>query len=77
MNKLISILGSTGSIGITTLNVIDKKKNFFKPYIFTANKNYKIICNQIIKYKPDFFIVRNKIVLNKLKKKLGIIKQKF
>ena len=70
MNKLISILGSTGSIGITTLNVIDKKKNFFKPYIFTANKNYKIICNQIIKYKPDFFIVRNKIVLNKLKKNL-------
>ncbi len=29
MNKLISILGSTGSIGITTLNVIDKKKKFF------------------------------------------------
>ena len=41
MKKLLSILGSTGSIGLTTLKIIDKKKNFFKPYIFSANKNYK------------------------------------
>ena len=27
MFKKISILGSTGSIGLTTLNIIDKKKN--------------------------------------------------
>ena len=55
MKKLISILGSTGSIGLTTLKIIDKKKGLFKPYLFSANKNHKLICKQIKKYKPIFF----------------------
>ena len=38
MKKLISILGSTGSIGLSTLRIIDIKKKLFKPYIFSANK---------------------------------------
>ena len=50
MKKLISILGSTGSIGLTTLKIVDKKRNYFKPYIFSANKNFKLICKQILKY---------------------------
>ena len=41
MKKLISILGSTGSIGLSTLKIIDKKKNIFVPYLFSADKNYK------------------------------------
>ena len=59
MTKLFSILGSTGSIGLTTLKIINKKKNFFKPYIFSANKNYKEICKQIRLYKPKFFLINN------------------
>ena len=37
MKKLISILGSTGSVGLSTLEIIQKKNNF-KPYVFSANK---------------------------------------
>ena len=33
MVKLFSLLGSTGSIGITSLKIIDKKK-YFKAYFF-------------------------------------------
>ena len=62
MKKLLSILGSTGSIGLTTLKIIDKKKNFFKPYIFSANKNYNEICKQIKFYKPLYFLVSDKII---------------
>ena len=29
MKKTISILGSTGSIGLSTLNIINKKKKIF------------------------------------------------
>ena len=54
MKKLISILGSTGSIGLTTLKIIEKEKKF-KPYFFSANKNFKMISEQIKKYKPVFF----------------------
>ena len=38
MIKTISILGSTGSIGLTSLDIIEKKKKFFKVYLLSANK---------------------------------------
>ena len=69
MKKKISILGSTGSIGLSTLKIIDKKIKFFKINILTANKNYLLICDQIIKYKPKFFVILNKKVYEKVKKK--------
>ena len=55
MKKLISILGSTGSIGLTTLRILDLKKNYFIPYLFSSDKNYNLICKQINKYKPEIF----------------------
>ena len=74
MKKLISIFGSTGSIGLTTLNIIDKKKNYFKPYLFSANKNYNLICKQIIKYKPTYFLINSENVYKKVKKKFKFSK---
>ena len=46
MKKSIAILGSTGSIGQTTLNIINKKKNLFIIDTLVANKNYQKV-NQI------------------------------
>ena len=69
MKKNISILGSTGSIGLNTLKIIDKKKDFFKINILAANKNYKLICNQIYKYKPNFFFINDQKIFCKVKKK--------
>ena len=69
MKKLLSILGSTGSIGLTTLKIINQKKKLFKPYIFSANKNYKEICKQIILYKPSYFLINNELIYKKIKKK--------
>ena len=69
MKKLISILGSTGSVGLSTLEIISKKKNFFKPFIFSANKNYKLICNQINKFKPTYFVINDKKTFNQVSNK--------
>ena len=69
MKKTISILGSTGSIGTTTLKIISKKKSLFKVNILSANSNYKEICSQIKKFKPNVFIIFNKTILLKVKKK--------
>tara|TARA_B100001063_G_C16739578_1_gene543984 strand:- start:115 stop:1275 length:1161 start_codon:yes stop_codon:yes gene_type:complete len=69
MKKLISILGSTGSIGTTSLKIIDKKKNNFKPFLFSANKNYKLISYQIKKYQPNFFLIKDINIYQKIKKK--------
>ncbi len=69
MKKKISILGSTGSIGLTSLSIIEKMKNGFKINILLANKNYKNISNQIKKYKPKYFVIKDKKVFLKIKKK--------
>ena len=59
MKKNISILGSTGSIGLSTLKIIDKRKSYFKINILSANKNYNLICSQIKKYKPKVFVIND------------------
>ena len=38
MKQLISILGSTGSIGLSTLEIIDKKKIFLNLLFFQQIK---------------------------------------
>jgi 1-deoxy-D-xylulose-5-phosphate reductoisomerase len=69
MKKKIIILGSTGSIGLSTLNIVDKKKNYFDVFLLSSNKNFKLICKQIYKYKPKFFIINNYAIYKKIKKK--------
>jgi len=77
MKKYISILGSTGSIGLTTLDIINKKKNYFKINLLCAHKNYKLISKQIKNYKPNFFIITNQNIYKKIKKKFKTNKVKI
>jgi len=71
MKKNISILGSTGSIGLNVLNLINEKRSLFRINILAANKNYKLICDQIVKYKPKVFIVSDYKIFEKIKKKFN------
>ena len=50
--KKIGILGSTGSIGTQTLEVIDRHPELFKIDYLTANTNAELLCNQAKKYNP-------------------------
>tara|TARA_B100000427_G_C15489836_1_gene587012 strand:+ start:157 stop:1311 length:1155 start_codon:yes stop_codon:yes gene_type:complete len=69
MKKKIAILGSTGSIGTTSLNIIKMKKNLFDVQLLSANKNYQSICQQILKFKPRYFVVTNNNIFLKIKKR--------
>ena len=55
--KKIVIFGSTGSIGITLIDIIKKDKKNFKVELITANKNYKRLVKQV-----RFFDVKNVII---------------
>lgn len=66
MKKSISIIGSTGSIGLSTLKIIEKK-NIFKINLLSADKNLKLIVQQIKKYKPKYFVITNYPVYLKIK----------
>ena len=60
MKKKIAILGSTGSIGKSLLNIIKKNKKNFEITLLTANKNYKVLLKQV-----RDFNVKNVIIINK------------
>ncbi|MBE1616064.1 1-deoxy-D-xylulose-5-phosphate reductoisomerase, partial [Flavobacterium sp. SaA2.13] len=69
MKKKIAILGSTGSIGTTSLNIFKKNKNKFDIILLAANRNYSLICKQIKVFKPKYYIIRDELVFKKVKKK--------
>ena len=55
--KKISILGSTGSIGVNALNVIDNHPDDFNVIGLSGNKNGSLLAEQIKKYKPQYVAV--------------------
>ena len=77
MKKKIAILGSTGSIGKSTLGVINKDKNFFTIVLLTANNNYKKLIKQAKKFKAQNVIITNKAHYHKLKNGLKKTKTKI
>ncbi len=52
MKKRLSILGSTGSIGTQSLDVVDKRD--YQVVALTAHSNVDVIEAQIRKYKPEY-----------------------
>ena len=77
MKKKISILGATGSIGVSALSIIDKKKSFFNIVLLSSNKNLNLICKQIKKYKPKYYVINDLKIFNKVKKKFKKSKVKI
>tara|TARA_B100000989_G_scaffold294479_1_gene273680 strand:+ start:13117 stop:14271 length:1155 start_codon:yes stop_codon:yes gene_type:complete len=59
MKKRISILGSTGSIGKKTLEIIRKDKKNFKVVLLSTNKNIKLISKQIKEFRVKNVIISN------------------
>ena len=57
MKKKIVILGSTGSIGTQTIDVVASNPDKFELFGITAHSNYELLINQARKYKPNFVIV--------------------
>jgi 1-deoxy-D-xylulose-5-phosphate reductoisomerase len=70
MKKRIAILGSTGSIGTSTLEVIKKDKKNFNVIYLSANNNYKKLIKQAIEFKPKYVLIKNKKFYNLVKKSL-------
>ena len=73
--KNIAILGSTGSIGKQTLEIIKKDKKNFNIILLSTNSNIKEISKQIRIFKPKSIIITNKkkfIFFKKKNKKIKI-----
>lgn len=57
--KNIAILGSTGSIGTQTLQVIAANPDRFRVSVLTANNNVDLLVEQALKFQPDSVVIAN------------------
>ena len=69
MKKKIAILGSTGSIGKTLIEIIKKEKKNFEIVLLSADENYKQLLKQAKTYKVKNLIITNKNSFLKIKNK--------
>ena len=76
MKTKIAILGSTGSIGKTTVNIIKDDKKNFDVILLTTNTNYVEILKQVSILKPRNLVINNTKFYEKIKKKLRKKKNK-
>ncbi len=67
--KKLSVLGSTGSIGKNTLEVISCHPDKFKVVALAVKNNIQLLEEQIIKFKPDVVAVFDSVAAECIKKK--------
>jgi len=70
MKKKIAILGSTGSIGKTLLNILLKDKKNFEITLLSAHKSHKVLLKQAKKFNVKNLIITNKNSYEILKKEI-------
>ena len=68
MKKKIAILGSTGSIGKTLINIIKQDRKNFEIVLLSADGNYKELLKQAKYFKVKNLIITNKESFLKIKK---------
>jgi len=57
LTRRIAILGSTGSIGEQTLEVIRHNPEKFKPTVLTAQSNHQKLTEQALEFLPDYVVI--------------------
>jgi 1-deoxy-D-xylulose-5-phosphate reductoisomerase len=63
----LCILGSTGSIGENTLDVVARHPDLFKVKTLTANTQIEKLAKQCVQFKPEIVVVGNSELAKKLK----------
>ena len=70
MKKKIAILGSTGSIGKSTLEIVKKDRKNFDVVLLSANNNYKKLIQQAKEFNPKNILIKNEKHFLKVKNSL-------
>ena len=72
MKKNIAILGSTGSVGTQTLEVIGENPSLFKAFVLTAQNNAELLIQQALKFNPAYAIICNEKYYPRVKEALAL-----
>lgn len=71
--KALTLLGSTGSIGVSTLNVLSQHPDKYRVYALTANRSVEKMFEQCKQFTPDIAVMLDEQAAEKLAKKLQAI----
>ena len=55
--KNIGVLGSTGSIGTQTLDIITEYPDRFRASVLTARRQWHLLAEQALRFKPDLVVI--------------------
>ena len=58
--KRIAILGSTGSIGTQTLNVIRRHPDLFEAEVLVGGSNAELLIKQALEFQPNMVVIADK-----------------
>lgn len=67
---LITLLGSTGSIGISTLDVVRQNRDTFGIHALVAGRNFQELASQITEFRPFAAVVADETALQALREEL-------
>ena len=67
----IALLGSTGSIGVQTLDIVRENSNLFEITTLTAHKNWKILASQAVEFMPDSVVIADQSYYAELQEALA------
>lgn len=67
VTRNIAILGSTGSIGTQTLDIIDEYPQRFRPVVLTARRNVDLLAAQAAKFLPERVVIADESLYPRLK----------
>jgi 1-deoxy-D-xylulose-5-phosphate reductoisomerase len=68
----VTILGSTGTIGLQTLDVIARHSDRFQVFALGANSNVEVMLEQCLTFKPKFAVLLNEVAAKKLAEQLKL-----
>ena len=57
MKKIVTVLGSTGSIGVNTLDVMARHSDQFEVFALTGAKQHELMLSQCLQFKPSFAVM--------------------
>ncbi len=72
MIQTVTILGSTGSIGVSTLDVIARHPDRYQVLALTAHSRVEELAQQCVQWKPQFAVMTNADAVNQLKSILNL-----
>ncbi|MGH1486285.1 MAG: 1-deoxy-D-xylulose-5-phosphate reductoisomerase [Cellvibrionaceae bacterium] len=70
VTQTITVLGSTGSIGVSTLDVLERHPDKFKVFALTADTSAEKLFTQCIRFQPAYAVLRDAKAADKLREQL-------